>query len=184
MSLSRLIPASYNTALETISGLKCEVLVIAGGGSGGPGGAGYTGGGGGAGEVVHAKNIVIPVGSNAVEVGAGGATDGSATSFSEGSPSQISKITAIGGGCGGVSSNNPGPIKDSLGKSGGSGGGGSNTGTSSTAYPQGGKAVRGNYTSNTFDVTYYGSDGGTGFNYPNAASLRAAGGGGAGLDDR
>ena len=45
MAISRLVPASYNTALETISGLECDYLIIAGG----AGGGGSNGGGGGAG---------------------------------------------------------------------------------------------------------------------------------------
>ena len=105
-----------------------EYLVLAGGGGGGSNGNTTGGGGGGAGGYLTASNLsVTDLGPYTVTVGSGGTgrqqSTGSPSSGNKGGNSSISRsditaITAIGGG-GGVSNQSGGTLADANGGSGG-----------------------------------------------------------------
>jgi len=135
-----------------------DILVVAGGGSGG---LGYYGGGGGAGGVIYYPNLVIGVGSYAIEVGLGGSPNttqnGGNSSFGT-SADLTTHLVALGGGYGGP--------RNAVANSGGSGGGVGQPGT------EGLGNQKTDVTIPEISRTYgYGSDGGP--------SAYGAGGGGA-----
>lgn len=109
---------------------EIDYLIIGGGGGGGR----YnTGGGGGAGEI-KAGTITVSPGVYEVVVGNGGA-GATVLSGSNGEPSSVFGLTALGGGGGGggASSINP----EYTGKDGANGGGGGGTYSNSTNSPPG-----------------------------------------------
>jgi hypothetical protein len=143
------------------TGLICDYLVVAGGGSGGKwigagGGAGglrstvtATGGGGS----LESNLSVVSGTSYAITIGAGGASQtSSSTAGNNGSDSTFSTVVSTGGGGGGAYSN-------VAGRTGGSGGGG------------GHQAIGGSGTTN---------QGFAGGSAVTAANFQSAGGGGAG----
>jgi predicted GH43/DUF377 family glycosyl hydrolase len=155
-----------------------DILVVAGGGGGGS----DAGGGGGGGGLIYASNIEKTAGSYSIVVGNGGASN------TNGSNSTALGYTAIGGGHGGVYSNNPGA-------SGGSGGGGSaetgagGAGTSGQGHDglvgQNGLAAGGGggagEAGKASGGSGYGGDGGNGLAYDiTGESVYYAGGGGGG----
>jgi hypothetical protein len=88
---------------RTTEALTCDILVVGGGGSGGY----FGGGGGGGGDVIYQQNILFPVGSYNIVVGAGGTkliinsqAAGNNGYNSSISGTGISTITAAGGGGG------------------------------------------------------------------------------------
>lgn len=151
---------------------QVHVLVVAGGGSGGH----QVGGGGGAGGMVEAMHYpVVPGGTVAVNVGAGGPAPGFQPSNNisyQGGPSTFGVLTAIGGGYGG---NHSGGGSGPGGPGGSGGGGGAGPGGNSggsAAQPVGGYA------------SVYPGYGAVGWGYPGGSGHPSpwcgGGGGGAG----
>lgn len=117
---------------------EVEYLIVAGGGGGGssPNNPNDACGGGGAGGFITGRQFVNPQNYTAT-VGAGGASvNSSVTPGSDGAPSSIFGVNAVGGG-GGASQNRPG-------RAGGSGGGAGNGGGSGPYLGGAGTAGQGN----------------------------------------
>jgi len=141
------------------TGLSCDVLVVAGGGSGGaaPRANFEVGGGGGAGGVLGFSAQGLTATNYSVTIGAGG-TGASEAKGTSGSNTQFAALTAcIGGGAGAGAGGG-------LPSAGGSGGGGSNW-----QWSTGGAGTTGQ-----------GFRGGNAYAAPNASGGGGAGGGGAG----
>ena len=122
-------PNSDNLVCTGLSETDCKILVI-GGGAGG-GGAGYSswhGGGGGAGGYVYATGVTLGAGTYNITIGDKGlgqasnqGGDGGDSIFGSNVPA-ATKLTAKGGGGGGVG-NYPNTSPNAAGRPGGSGGG-------------------------------------------------------------
>ena len=145
------------------TGLTCDYLVIAGGGSGGGGSGGVGSGGGGAGGYRTATGSSLIAATNySVTIGAGAASVNTNVQGNNGSNSVFDTITSTGGGGGGAY----GTPDGTAGNAGGSGGGGGTSGGGGS--PAGGSASPSGQ-GNT------GGAGGTGAVSP----FRGGGGGGA-----
>jgi hypothetical protein len=103
---------------NTIQDLKCQILVV--GGGGGCGYCDYASAPGGGGGVVYQSDYIIPAGSHIVTIGAGGVGASSLGAGGNGGDSVFEDITAVGGGGGGGGDS----VSDRSGQNGGSGGGG------------------------------------------------------------
>ena len=122
-------PNSDNLVCTGSPSSDVKILVIGGGGGGG--GSGYSswhGGGGGAGGYVYATGVTLDAGTYNITVGDKGAgqtssqgSDGNDSIFGSNVPT-ATKLTAKGGGGGGVG-NYPGASPNATGRDGGSGGG-------------------------------------------------------------
>jgi hypothetical protein len=157
---------AYHTFTSTGSFLPsqkitgAEILAIAGGGGGG----GDAGGGGGAGGVLYSYAQTLNAGNAYTALVGSGGAGGNGTSGVKGSSSQLSVISAEGGGWGAR-----GLGDSSTAANGGSGGGGSGRGQSSGVNPAGGTATSGQ-----------GNNGGSGFGESTTGNQSGGGGGGAG----
>ena len=140
-----------------------DMLIIGGGGGGGPGGgSGWYGGGGGAGGYVEVSGYSITPGTYPLTTGNGGSgpqgSDGANSIWYPTGPT-ANKITALGGGAGGVGEY-PGPHPEAPGHNGGSGGGsGAHYDPTDTS---GGEGTQQNQNSSFSNgtLTQYGFDGG------------------------
>lgn len=152
-------------------GVTAEVLLVGGGGAGGS----YRAGGGGGGGVVHQAAVVLPAGSYAVNVGAGGSEPPESYGRGgDGGDSSAFGYTAYGGGAGGYYDTS---YANNSGNPGGSGGG-------VAAHSNGGAVGvgtvgQGNDGGQAFPSTYAGGGGGAGAVGESAIS-GSAGDGGAG----
>lgn len=138
-----------NGTFTPLTGLSCDILVVAGGGGSWTGIGGGGSGGGGAGGLLGFTSQSLTATGYTVTVGAGG-TD------SNGSNSQFGSLTAaVGGGRGGQA--------DTIGSAGGSGGGtGFRTPSSGTAAGTSGQGNAGGNTSGSYPNFNSGGGGGAG----------------------
>jgi len=174
---------AYHTFTSTGSFLPsqqikgAEVLAVAGGGGGGS----RMGGGGGAGGALYASTQTFNAGTlYTALVGAGGtsgaASNGSAFPGTQGGNSQISNLTAVGGGFGSAGNN-------AAATAGGNGGSGGGAGTNNSSSNAGGTATpgQGNAGGSSFAESYSPSGGGGGAGAVGGNATASAGGnGGAG----
>ena len=151
-----------------------EYLLVGGGGGGGGGDGGNGMGGGGAGAVVSGNYIPNAGVTDFIQVGGGGLGYRYSTNSkpTDGSPTIVSGLVAIGGGRGSASiSSSDVEVNAPNGpRIGGSGGGGSGSASSGAYQLQGAPST----------LTLYGSKGGDGGNTDNAGGYKGGGGGGAG----
>ena len=151
-----------------------EYLLVGGGGGGGGGDAGNCMGGGGAGAVVAGSFVPNAGVTDFIQVGGGGLGYRYSTNSkpSDGSPTIVAGIVAIGGGRGsaGISSGDVEVNAPNGPWIGGSGGGGSGAPTSGAYQLQGAPST----------LNLYGNKGGDGGNTGNAEGYKGGGGGGAG----
>ncbi len=161
------------------TGLTCDYLVVAGGGSGGGGSGGVGSGGGGAGGYRTATGSSLIAATNySVIIGAGAASVNTNVQGNNGSNSVFDTITSTGGGGGGTYGSPDGTAGNAGGSGGGggtSGGGGSPAGGSASPSGQGNAGGAGG----TGAVSPFRGGGGGGASAV-GATASASGNGGAG----
>ena len=184
------------TASGTLTVTKAgfaDVLAVAGGGGGGDGGSGgYFAGGGGGGGMLVTANAYLPVGSQTIVVGAGGAAANDYGGLgNQGSESRVGPYYAVGGGGGGQNGATS-PITAPKGGSGGGAGAartggsavsgqGNNGGDAGASTSNGGGGGGGAGAAGGTTSSNVGGDGGDGLaNSFTGGSVTYAGGGGGG----